>query len=461
MGEMRYGRYLLLLLVLSAVVSSVGAVTTGSIVAWGDSTYGQCNVPAGDDYVAIDAGFNHNIALRADGTIVAWGLNNYGQCEVPFYNDYIAIAAGGNHNLGLRLGEATNPIVAWGDNSYGQCNVPPPDEYTNIGAGGRFSQAATVFGKVSAWGDNTNGQCNIPAPNNYMYITGGLRHTLATSYGMLAAWGDNSYHECDVPPGDDYIAISAGDGFSLAQHMNRSLVAWGQNPYGQCNIPGENRFTAFDAGTEHCVAVRPDGSLAAWGSNDYGQCNVPSGNTYFAVAGGYHHSIALKKSAPSEIRANFSAGTVKGTAPLGVTFTSNSSGNPDTFLYEFGDGFSSSDPNPTHIYSFPGNYTVKLTVTGAGGSDTHTKEGYVTVLSHPVVRTAILSLNSIPSGATVLVDGVAIGKTKGSNNLFKVPEGVHTLTVTKVGYQDWNGPLKAKWPQVAVRTVKLTKEKSG
>ncbi|MCX6694572.1 MAG: metallophosphoesterase [Methanomicrobiales archaeon] len=457
MRMMQYGRYLLIITVLSMCISSVGAVTTGSIVACGDNSYGQCNVPAGNDFVAIDAGFNHNIALRADGTIVAWGDNTYDQCIVPYNPDYVAIAAGGNHNLGLRLGEATNPIVAWGDNSYGQCNVPPPDEFTNIGAGGRFSLAATVFGKVSAWGDDTSGQCTVPSPNNYMYITGGLRHTLATSYGMLAAWGDNSYHECDVPPGDDYIAISAGDGFSLAQHMNRSLVAWGQNLYGQCNIPGENQFYAFDAGTEHCVAVRPDGSLAAWGSNDYGQCNVPSGNTYFAVAGGYHHSIALKKSSTTDVKANFSADTVRGPAPLGVTFTSRSSGDPDTFLYDFGDGCYSHDSNPIHIYSFPGNYSVSLTVTGQKGSDTHTKVEYITVLAHPVERTTLVSVTSIPSGATVFIDGVATGTTKVSNNLYKVTEGVHSLKITKEGYRDWNGSFTVKWPHITVRTIKLQK----
>jgi alpha-tubulin suppressor-like RCC1 family protein len=445
-----------MMVLLSILVSTVGAVTTGSIVAWGDNTYGQCNVPAGNDFVAIGSGFNHNIALRADGTIVAWGDNTYGQCEVPYQTDYVAMAAGGNHNIALELGQQTNPVTCWGDNSYGQCNTPALDEYTNLGAGGRFSLAANVNGKVTGWGDNTSGQCGVPSPNNYMYITGGLRHTLATTYGQLAAWGDNSYGECNVPAGDDYIAISAGNGYSVAQHLNRSLACWGDNTYGQCTIPGTNSFLAFDAGDTHMVAVRSDGTLAAWGDNSYGQCNVPAGNGYFAVAGGYHHSIALKKSTTTEITANFSAYPLRGTSPLDVTFTSTSGGSPDTFLYDFGDGSVSQNPNPRHAYSLPGNYTVSLTVTGNNSTDTLTKADYITVLPWQGQKNTLFYLNTIPYGATVYVDGVAVGMTrKAANNLFKATEGVHSLRVTRQGYQEWTGTLEAKWQKIAFYNIKL------
>jgi hypothetical protein len=41
--------------------------------------------------------------LRADGSIVAWGNNWYGQCDPPAPNTgFVAIAAGGDHSLGLK-----------------------------------------------------------------------------------------------------------------------------------------------------------------------------------------------------------------------------------------------------------------------------------------------------------------------------------------------------------------------
>jgi len=54
-------------------------------------------------------------------------------------------------------------------------------------------------------------------------------------------------------------------------------------------------------------------------------------------------------------------------ANLEVTF-SNKSEFADSYLWDFGDGNTSTDKNPTHAYSVSGNYLVKLTVTRCGNS---------------------------------------------------------------------------------------------
>jgi hypothetical protein len=55
--------------------------------------------------MAIAAGGAHSLGLRADGSIAAWGDNEYGQCNVPSPNsDFAAIAAGTAHSLGLKQG---------------------------------------------------------------------------------------------------------------------------------------------------------------------------------------------------------------------------------------------------------------------------------------------------------------------------------------------------------------------
>ena len=49
--------------------------------------------------VAIASGYNHILALKGDGTIVAWGDNTYGQCNIPTNNGNnkaSTICAGGN-----------------------------------------------------------------------------------------------------------------------------------------------------------------------------------------------------------------------------------------------------------------------------------------------------------------------------------------------------------------------------
>ncbi|OGN89747.1 MAG: hypothetical protein A2158_04445 [Chloroflexi bacterium RBG_13_46_14] len=53
---------------------------------------------------------------------------------------------------------------------------------------------------------------------------------------------------------------------------------------------------------------------------------------------------------------------------------------PYSYLWDFGDGETSTDENPTHSYDSSGYYTVSLTVTDdRGNTDTQTREGYISV----------------------------------------------------------------------------------
>ena len=54
---------------------SVALKNDGTVVAWGDNTYGQTNVPTAytDGVTSIASGWYHTLALKQDGTVVAWG----------------------------------------------------------------------------------------------------------------------------------------------------------------------------------------------------------------------------------------------------------------------------------------------------------------------------------------------------------------------------------------------------
>ncbi|OPX69126.1 MAG: PKD domain protein [Methanoregulaceae archaeon PtaB.Bin056] len=85
-----------------------------------------------------------------------------------------------------------------------------------------------------------------------------------------------------------------------------------------------------------------------------------------------------------DVRTNFSATPLSGTAPLQVAFTGTSTGSPILWKYSFGDGFMSTQQNPTHTYRRPGNYTVKLTVwtirpDGKLATETVERGNYITV----------------------------------------------------------------------------------
>lgn len=84
--------------------------------------------------------------------------------------------------------------------------------------------------------------------------------------------------------------------------------------------------------------------------------------------------------------ADFTANPTSGNAPLLVRFTDTSDGNPNFWVWRFGDGTISNTQNPFHLYTAPGVYSVSLTVKNAAGSDTLTKTDYITVRALPVAE---------------------------------------------------------------------------
>lgn len=81
------------------------------------------------------------------------------------------------------------------------------------------------------------------------------------------------------------------------------------------------------------------------------------------------------------IDANFTADITEGKEALTVRFTDQSVYNQATsWLWEFGDGNTSTERNPVHTYNVAGQMTVKLTVSNNGNSNTETKTNYINAL---------------------------------------------------------------------------------
>ncbi|MCE5298976.1 MAG: PKD domain-containing protein [Methanoregulaceae archaeon] len=87
-------------------------------------------------------------------------------------------------------------------------------------------------------------------------------------------------------------------------------------------------------------------------------------------------------------KAAFSANGTEGKVPLKVLFSDKSSGSPVKFEWDFGDGGTSTEKNPGHLYKKAGIYTVSLTVTNGGGSDTLTNTDFITVNSPVLLKAA-------------------------------------------------------------------------
>jgi len=94
-------------------------------------------------------------------------------------------------------------------------------------------------------------------------------------------------------------------------------------------------------------------------------------------------TISVPEIPYGEPTAGFTGTPTSGYVPLTVSFTDQSVGVIDTWNWNFGDGESSTEQNPTHIYDVTGTYTVSLTVNGPYGTDTYTRTDYIEVIPLP------------------------------------------------------------------------------
>ncbi|MHC4586291.1 MAG: S8 family peptidase, partial [Planctomycetota bacterium] len=104
------------------------------------------------------------------------------------------------------------------------------------------------------------------------------------------------------------------------------------------------------------------------------------GGSHSKTMGGY-----IQVTSPAPV-ADFTATPKSGTSPLVVKFTDTSTGNITSRLWNFGDGTTSTEQNPTHTYTYKdtSDFTVSLSVTGLGGTDTKTKTNYIRLNAPPM-----------------------------------------------------------------------------
>lgn len=292
-----------LLIACVSVISVETCVAQAGVIAWGNNTAGQCDVPApppGDEFVDIAAGSRHSLGLLKSGEIIGWGWNPWGQCDAPpppAGKRYTAISAGWGHSLALLDDGA---VVAWGFDGNGQATVPPyasGKKHIGIAAGDAFSIALEENGTVYGWG------VNCCTTTGAIAIEAGPAHALVIqSNGTVQAWGDNSDGQCNAPlppVGLAYSRVAAGQRHSLGLLSDGTVVAWGSNSVGQCDVPPLPTglsYTKVAAGLTHSFALRSDGALVAWGSCDSLQCNLPAfpvGSQILKLSGGGDHSLAF------------------------------------------------------------------------------------------------------------------------------------------------------------------------
>lgn len=119
------------------------------------------------------------------------------------------------------------------------------------------------------------------------------------------------------------------------------------------------------------IGLMTNPCLSFWSDNDF---SLPSAFRIDNVG----MSVNTGQNAPS---ADFVADNTNPCINTSVTFTDVSTSNPTSWLWNFGDGLTSTSTlkNPSHTYNTTGTFTVSLTATNGSGSNYISKNNYMVV----------------------------------------------------------------------------------
>jgi alpha-tubulin suppressor-like RCC1 family protein/PKD repeat protein len=396
----------------------------GTVWSWGSRYYGLLGrdgdyltvgqVENLTNIVFIGSAWWHAFAVKSDGTLWMWGRGYYGalgdgttnNAPYPFQLAGIppvTMAAGGMDFTAAVLQDGG--VYAWGEGGAGQLGdgtgtdhfTPQPvsiSDVTFVAAGYNHALAIHDDGTVSAWGANDRGQLGdgtdqgrespVPVPGLAGAVE--LAATIQSSLvllddGTLWSFGDNENGELAQPSpvaSSSTPAQVAAGVVSIGSGANHGLAVV------TCAL---DLSTSVPATGTMGQPVTFDSSLALvgdctgtpaylWSFGDGAVSTEADPSHTYAAAGTYAWTLTVSLGgltasaggnltvASPPLYADASADTLTGNVPFTVHFTGSGSGGipPFTYLWDFGDGATSTEQNPTHSYTLMGNYTVTFTV---------------------------------------------------------------------------------------------------
>ncbi len=132
----------------------------------------------------------------------------------------------------------------------------------------------------------------------------------------------------------------------------------------------------------------------------------------------------------NSLTADFEAHPQSGDVPLSVQFVNNSSGNITSYLWDFGDGFTSTDEYAFHEYTTPGTYTVTLSVSDGSSQSEKIETDYIVVNDYANIST---NLTTIDFGT------IYLSSVRPDSTVIITNTGVSALEITDISVSDVEG----------------------
>jgi len=375
-------------------------------------------------------------------------------------------------------------IGGWFDLTFG--SNPTQTTYRFSGTallGGQYAQAGTV---ISAVIDNqVRGQVTTTQAGQYSNLNVPVYQTDTGKYlSFTAQWNGATYLAAQqvalsIQQNDLIIAsadASAASAQAVQKNLDLTFTVAAQTKYsfwGRANLDGSPLSAGSTIYALIDNQIRGQTTTLAPGlyGSEYGPyldvpiTNADIGKTIkFQTAAGVdgdqsqlivsglkvNKNLNFNSKSPSS--ADFTATPTQGAIPLSVKFVDKSSENPKSWYWDFGDGTTSVERSPTHVYTNNGVYSVGLMIILHNGqTKTAVKQNLITagIISPPEAQVSLNPGWNFISVPKTLADGQNSAKT-----LFEhVEVGGHSIFVYNPGSKTWNTvnaatlikPLDAVW----------------
>ncbi len=316
--------------------------------------------------------------ISADSNILSW-LWDFGDgITSTLKNPIHTYTTSGNFNVTLQIGNNSGCLSSITKKSFVQINTGVLAKFTN----------------------NTPSSCSAPVIINFQnQSTGTGTLSYQWSFGDGTNATESSPSHTYIIPGSYTVQLIASNGNGCTDTVTKpNIISLGQV---------RASFNAPDSACPNNAILFTNNSLptpgsVSWSFGDGSFSSQINAIKTYTAPGVYTVKMvasfgACKDSAIKSIRilpkvfVKFTADdTTNCKAPFTVNFA-NQSINGVSYLWQFGDGTTSTLPTPNHTYNTVGTYTVKLKVTNINGcTDSLIKTNYI------VVKKPVISLKNLP-----------------------------------------------------------------
>jgi len=226
---------------------------------------------------------------------------------------------------------------------------------------------------------------------------------------LFADWGEGKdYHLTDsslmINHGFSQIEVTTGKDFDNQKRVLAGQIDIGPDEYADCSIGGDFGALTDTAG---CVNLRVRVAAVnlfgyydsiAWDFGDGAYAYNITNVAHNYLDTGYYTvklhictpctTVTVARDKYVHIQPppvpNFQTDTTIGCVPFSVSFTPTSATYVRNYLWNFGDGATSTEDSPMHIYEEPGTYTVRLYAYNDCGQDSLVRTGYIQALAAAV-----------------------------------------------------------------------------